>query len=288
MKGRKLGLATLVLLGIAKLVNGVSDGVIGIRPYTSVGGIGMQAVVIRDNQFDSCYLEPQPPLLTSYIIDPNSSEGPILNGKSINSQNTNAVKIWFESRDVPTNIDHSIKLWIFSMGGLPADMNDYTFRNLTLHQEPNDPNADPNLYDIKDLTNYGTKYGYINFPTFDPAQFIFRSDNYADLDFSGNVGLEDFAIFADSWLRNDCNSSNNWCGFADLDRDGNVNFYDLARIADEWGYDTNDPNTYSKLTPKVDGVNVLGEHLKAFQNSSRRLFFGRNEPLYAKEEKEAG
>ncbi len=135
------------------------------------------------------------------------------------------------------------------MGFLPHS----NWLNRTLYQEPNNVNADPNLYDIKDLTNNGTQYGYINFPTFDPAQWIFRSDNYADLDFNGKVGLEDCAIWAGNWLRNDCNSANHWCGFSDLNRDENVNFYDLARMADEWGYDTNDPNTYSKLTPKVDG-----------------------------------
>jgi len=42
-----------------------------------------------------------------------------------------------------------------------------------------------------------------------------------------------------------------------------------------------------KINSQVDGVNIIGGHLKEFQNSSRRLFFGRNEPLYAKKEKEA-
>lgn len=247
MERRKLGLAGLVLLGIAKLVNGASDGRAEIKNYTTGGGgmVMAQQVVMRDDGGDVGHIDnPEIPALVSYIYDPNSPKGPYLMGKGINSQNTNEVKIWFESRDVPTDIDHSLKIRIFSMFGLPADMNDYATRNLTLHQEPNDPNADPNLYDIKDLTNWGTEDGYINFPTFDPAQWIFRSDNYADLNFSGNVDLEDCAIWADSWLRTDCNSANHWCGFADLDRDGDVDFLDYSLFGNEWRYDTNDPNTW--------------------------------------------
>lgn len=266
-----------------------SDGIIEIRNWTNDSSPSRQSVLMRDNYHDTRYLEPPSnPALISYIYDPNSSSGPYLKGKGINPLNTNEIKIWCESRGVPTDIDHFLKINIFSMYGSPADMNDYTTRNLTLHQEPNNLDADPNLYDIKELTNYGTKYGYIPFRTFDPAQWIFRSDNYADLNFSGKVDLEDCAIWADSWLRNDCNSNNHWCNFADLDRDENVDFYDLARMADEYGYDTNDPNTYSKLTPKVNGASVLGgRHLREFQESSRRLFCGRKEPLYARKEKEA-
>jgi hypothetical protein len=58
------------------------------------------------------------------------------------------------------------------------------------------------------------------------------------------VDLEDCAIWADSWLRTDCNSANSWCGYADLDRDGDVDFTDHSLFGKEWGYDTNDPNTW--------------------------------------------
>lgn len=247
VKGKKLGLASLVLLGIAKLVNGASDGIIDIRNWTTSSGLSAkQAARIRDNDTDLNYLDPPPagPALISYIYDPNSSSGPYLKGKGIDSQNTNEVKIWFESRDVPTDIDHSLQFRIFSQFGQPADMNDYALRNITLHQDPNNADADPNLYDIKELTNYGTQYGYIPFRTFDPSQWIFRSDNYADLTFNGKVDLEDCAVWASNWLRNDCNATNNWCDFSDMDRSGGVDFYDFARMADEYGYDTNDPNTW--------------------------------------------
>jgi hypothetical protein len=249
ISGKKLGLVALVLLGIYKLVNGggTSDGWIDIMNYTTTrleGGV--QHVTMIDNYDDVRYLDNPPgPALLAYIYDPNSPDGPYLSGKGINQQNTNVVKIWFDSRaGVPTNINHFIRLRIGSMFGLPADMNDYAFRNITLHQDPSNANADPNLYDIKDLTNYGTALGYINFPTFEPAQFIFRADNYADLTFNGKADLEDCAVWADSWLRNDCNSTNHWCNFADLDRDGDVDFKDYSLVGNEFGYDSNDPNTW--------------------------------------------
>jgi hypothetical protein len=259
VNAKKLGLVALVLLGIAKLVNGASDGDIEIRNTTSSSGsiIEQQAVNMFDNYNDVWYMPPQEEqALISYIYDPNSSEGPMLNSKGINSQNTNEVKIWFESRNVPTDIDHFLKIRIFSMGGQPADMNDYATRNLTLYQEPNNLDADPNLYDIKDLTNWGTKYGYINLPNIscDPnlnrSQWIFRSDNYADITGGenglpdGRVDYRDVAKLSSYWANTSCDPNNHWCDFADLDRDGDVDFRDFSRMSLEWLYDTNDPNTW--------------------------------------------
>lgn len=244
VNAKKFGLVGLILTSIIGMTKA---GVVEIRRNTTDNRLlSKQGVLMRDNYDDTLYLEPPPgPALISYIYDPNSPAGPYLKGKGINPRNTNAVKIWFESINAPPDIvDLFIKFRIFSMGGLPADMNDYSTRNLTLYQEPNNVNADPNLYDIKDLTKWGTDYGYINLPTLDDAQWIFRSDNYADLTFNGKVDLEDCAVWSDSWLRIDCNSANHWCNFADLDRDGDVDFGDFARMSLEWFYDTNDPNTW--------------------------------------------
>jgi len=70
--------------------------------------------------------------------------------------------------------------------------------------------------------------------------------------------------------------------------DGSVDFKDGALLGNEWRYDTNDPNTYSELTPKVDGANVLdSRHLEAFQRDADKRFFGRKEQIYVKEEREA-
>jgi len=135
------------------------------------------------------------------------------------------------------------------MGGLPADMNDYSFRNITLHQELNNPGADPNLYDIKDLTNGGTRYGYIDFPALE-GQWIFRSDNYADITGGenglpdGRVDKRDLAKLSSYWANTGCDPNNHWCGFADLDRDGDVGFVDYSLFGNEWLYDTNDPTTW--------------------------------------------
>jgi hypothetical protein len=247
MKARKLALVGLFIVGIAEIACGESDGIVEIRRNTTDDRlVSKQGVNMQDNYHDVRYMSPPgSPALISYIYDPNSSDGPMLKGKGIDSRNTNVVKIWFESINAPPDIiDLFIKFRIFSMFGLPADMNDYATRNLTLYQEPSNANADPNLYDIKDLTKWGTDYGYINLLTLDDAQWIFRSDNYADLTFNGKVDLEDCAIWADSWLRNDCNSVNHWCDFADLDRNGAVDFRDFSLMSLEWFYDTNDLNTW--------------------------------------------
>lgn len=228
-----------------------------IQNYTTSEDVASrQGVLIKDYSSDVAYF-PQAmfPLPALFIKDSNDTQL-VLKVKGINPKKTERVKLYLESVDVPSGIDHSIHLKLFKPGDYssPPDPNDYATRNLTLHQEPNNLDVDPNLYDILDLTDWGTQDGYINFPTFDPAQWIFRSDNYADLTFNGKVDLEDCAVWADSWLRNDCNSANHWCDFADLNRNGSVGLDDFALLGNEWGYNTNDPNTYSKVTPKVDGV----------------------------------
>jgi hypothetical protein len=282
VEGKKLGLAGLITAAIASIVGGAKAGNLYIQNYTSEDIPSKQGVLIKDNSSDLAYL-PQNmyPFPALFIKDSNNTQF-VLKSKGINPKKTEIVKLYFESVGVPSGIDHSIKLKLFKPGdyGSPPDPNDYATRNLTLHQEPNNLDADPNLYDIKDLTNWGTEYGYINFPTFDDAQWIFRSDNYADLTFNGKVDLEDFAVWADSWLRNDCNSANHWCDFADLDRSGSVDFVDYSLFGNEAGYDTNDPNTYSRLTPKVNGINVFDDkYLKAFRQDAAKRFYGEKELL---------
>jgi len=70
--------------------------------------------------------------------------------------------------------------------------------------------------------------------------------------------------------------------------DGSVDFYDLSLFTRDYLKDSNDPNTYSALTPKVNGENVLdGSRLREFQRDADKRFFGRKEQLYARKEREA-
>jgi len=57
----------------------------------------------------------------------------------------------------------------------------------------------------------------------------------ADIDGDGDVDMDDFNIFIDHWLDDDCAESNNWCGGADIDGDGDVDMSDYAILADNWG-----------------------------------------------------
>jgi len=52
--------------------------------------------------------------------------------------------------------------------------------------------------------------------------------------------------------------------------------------------DINDPNTWSKITPEVDGMSVLdNRHLREFQRDAAERFYGREKLVYGKEEREA-
>ena len=55
----------------------------------------------------------------------------------------------------------------------------------------------------------------------------------ADLSKDCWVNLEDFALLAANYLRDDCTSPD-WCGGADIDHTGAVNLADLAILTDEW------------------------------------------------------
>jgi hypothetical protein len=251
MKARKLALVELFIVGIAEIACGESDGIITIRNYTtSQSDISNQGVNIKDYGEDLYLSEDMYPNQSHLFIKDSNDTQLVVKGKGINPNKTEIIKLYFVSVNVPPNIDHFIQLRIFSMGGLPADMNDYSTRNITLHQEPNNANADPNLYDIKNLTNWGTTLGYINFPTFEPAQWIFRSDNYADITGGenglpdGRVDYRDVAKLSSYWANTSCDPNNHWCDFADLDRSGRVDFGDFALMSLEWFYDTNDPNTW--------------------------------------------
>jgi len=55
-----------------------------------------------------------------------------------------------------------------------------------------------------------------------------------DFNLDNKVKLEDFIIFAASWLDTDCNLPE-WCHGADLNRDGKVDYLDYTIFASQWG-----------------------------------------------------
>jgi hypothetical protein len=55
-----------------------------------------------------------------------------------------------------------------------------------------------------------------------------------DLDQSGKIDFEDFAMFALQWPRNDCAVINDWCDGADFYQNSDVALSDLLLIADTW------------------------------------------------------
>jgi hypothetical protein len=64
---------------------------------------------------------------------------------------------------------------------------------------------------------------------------VVKVDCQLPADLSGNcfVDMEDFALFASQWLRNDCVAPG-WCGGADFDASGNVAIEDLAELVTQW------------------------------------------------------
>jgi hypothetical protein len=79
--------------------------------------------------------------------------------------------------------------------------------------------ADPPAY--PDIVDMGAHERRVLYPA-----------NY-DLVRSGYVDWRDIGAFADEWS-NDCNWSNNWCGWIDFDKSGRVDFSDFALFAQHW------------------------------------------------------
>lgn len=78
-------------------------------------------------------------------------------------------------------------------------------------------------------------------------QFRIKFYNHADLNRDKKVSLKDFAIFANNWQRTgiDIGSNpNNLDDYADIDRSGTVDVNDLADFCFEWLWDADDPSTW--------------------------------------------
>lgn len=50
----------------------------------------------------------------------------------------------------------------------------------------------------------------------------------------GGINMQDFAIFAEYWKFQDCESDNGWCYGTDINNDGNIDLYDLAIMTMNW------------------------------------------------------
>jgi len=48
------------------------------------------------------------------------------------------------------------------------------------------------------------------------------------------LDFEEYARFAENWLRTNCSGINNWCNGADFEPDGDVDWLDLQRFFDKW------------------------------------------------------
>ena len=108
-----------------------------------------------------------------------------------------------------------------------------------------------------------------------------------DLNSDGRVGLDDFAYLAPDWGARDVNSISDISGPYGIP-DKNVDYWDLSAFGDDYLRDINEPGTWSKITPEVDGMSVLdNRHLKEFQREAFERFYGKNEVPYLKEEREA-
>jgi hypothetical protein len=108
-----------------------------------------------------------------------------------------------------------------------------------------------------------------------------------DLNLDGRVGLDDFAYLGADWGARDVNSIADISG-PDGIPDKNVDYWDLSAFGDDYLRDINEPGTWSKITPEVDGMSVLdSRHLREFQRDAAERFYGKNEVPYLREEREA-
>lgn len=90
------------------------------------------------------------------------------------------------------------------------------FRNNLLPQI-----LDPDLFDAVRTSSY--------------SQWIKQIILAGDLNWDEWVDFADFALFANEWMRNDCNAANNWCDGADfIPHSGSVDWNDLNIFADHW------------------------------------------------------
>jgi hypothetical protein len=317
MKAKKAGIGTIVVLTTAEVANLIFGGVaradLGKVDYwnASWGGMTGQEVAVTEKSPSGEYLRDDQKLKIygwGYNANPNlHTISPI----GIEPNKAYVLEIRFEAEStMPNNVDNFIDIcWNGPEGGdpnyTPFDCNE---RNFFMRQHPDSPRkgtseADSNVYDLLDLTNYFTENAQIHLPNitsltprtpaiYDEWQKIIS--NYADLApsvFNGNlpdgkVNWADFAVFANYWKTINHGPTDNWAKGADLNRDGDVNTIDLFLFSEQW---LCDPNTIAKaiqFLPKqyLEALNETAQKILDYSGEHQqrlvcRIYHNDNRPL---------
>jgi hypothetical protein len=141
--------------------------------------------------------------------------------------------------------------------------------------------------DFNDIGAYAdiNRSGGVDFDDLDIFKTYFKFPG--DLNLDGRVDNTDFAYFAQDWNKTHINSVADISGPNGIP-DKDVDYWDLSAFTGDYLKDINEPNTWSKITPNVNGEDVLdGRHLREFQRVAFERFYGKNEVPYLKEEREA-
>jgi len=96
-----------------------------------------------------------------------------------------------------------------------------------------------------------------------PLYHFDSRSNPGDLTYDTIVKFDDLEQFANRWLNGSCDSCSDWCSGADLDYSGNVTLQDLAILAAHWfdNYSVNDE--CQSAEPLTLGVTVNVHTLSA-------------------------
>jgi hypothetical protein len=213
-----------------------------------------EVVDVVENGQSGLYPVSQGPKLRFYAGDPNNKMAIV----SIDPNLMGVVKFYLAADEgVPNDINNVIEANYepYSTGLTTSKI------NIFMQQFFGYNGMDSNTYNVDDLTNGFTQVLSIALPNITAstprglnnpyAGWDFIRSNYADLHPSvfdgkksdGKVNLNDFAVFASYWQRQDCNEGNHWCNGADLNKKGDVNEIDLSLFSEQW---LCDPNTISK------------------------------------------
>ena len=267
MVGRKGLLETIAIAALIVAPKIAKAGNLELRHYMNQSG-SKQAVGVRDSQPDGSYLNPPSnPALISYLKDP---AGKKLRIKGIDPLKFEKHKVYLESLNVPEGTSRFITVRFLN------PFSGYENRNLILHQDPNNKNADPKIYDALGLTNWSTEPNYIPLPAIvvpdanNAQEWYVISTNLADITFDGKCNFLDLAKLGLYMGTSGHGQHDNHANFADINRDGDVNFKDMGFISDNWLWD----GTTGQLVSKYDGKSRY-EIQKAKLKRDRRLFANR-------------
>lgn len=310
IEGKKLNLAGRVLLGLGVVLNGIDakaeyyridcKSVEANSPWAAVGHVN-GAVEGHDSKDGAFLQSPHNPRIDFYSKVPLSYPYDKLKIDARGPNSTTYFDIKIEGAKILESIDANLSFQILDDGQDNFSWK-YFIAELYNSGDVNEPNNLIASYDIKDLAEYGQKIPLTTISNGLSYQLLIKPYNYADLDRNRCVDFGDLEIFVRNWGRDERaepDDPNNTLGtyvgkdpndldaYTDINRDGVVDFKDFSLFSGEWFYNADDPNTSSRLTPKVDGIDVLdGRYLNAFRQDAVKRFYGK-EMLCGKEEREA-